>query len=287
MTIWPNLFLVGAPRAGTTTLYDFLKRTKGIYMSNKKEPHYFSQSIEPKFLFKPIRDEKKYLDLFKDVKDEKIVGEASTTYLWDPKAHLLIHEKSPDAKIIILLRDPVQRAYSNYLLRISSGKTYSFSDSIKQALEAKNDFYKGVIIKGGFYAEQIKRYLDEFGSDRIKIIIFEEFIKEPRRIVKEVLEFLEINEETPKEIKLTHNILTKPRNKIAAGLMQNIFIRNTAKILLPYQVSEIIVRKIFGKEITKPDMPKKDKEFLEKLYQDDIFKLQKIISRKIPWKWIK
>ena len=75
------------------------------------------------------------------------------------------------------------------------------------------------------------------------------------------------------------------RNKIAARLMQNKFITSVAKTLLPNQVSEIIVRKILGKSIIKPDILEKDKRFLEKMYQDDVLKLQKIISRKIPWKW--
>jgi len=287
MEIWPNLFIVGAPRAGSTSFYDFLKRTKGIFMSNLKEPHYFSQSIDPKFLISPIRDEKKYLNMFKNVKDEKIIGEASTTYLWDPKAPFLIHEKSPNAKIIVMLRDPVQRAYSNYLLRISAGKQYSFSEAIKVAMNFGEDFYKGVIIEGGWYSEQIKRYFDVFGREQVKIIIFEEFIKEPKRIVKEALEFLRIDSDPPDEIELTHNILTRPRNRIIATLMQTGIIRNTARKFIPNTISEIAVRRIFGKKITKPEMPQKEREFLEELYRNDVLELQKLISREIPWKWLK
>jgi len=102
MDRFPNFFIVGAPRAATTTLYDYLKRTEGIFMSPKKEPHYFSQSISTKQAPHAIRDKKKYLSLFKNVQNEKAVGEASASYLWDPLAPKLIHHHVPNAKIIIM-----------------------------------------------------------------------------------------------------------------------------------------------------------------------------------------
>jgi len=100
MEKWPNFLIVGAPRAGTTTLYDFLKRTDGIFMPSRKEPHYFS-SIESSYLYPPpIRNQKKYLALFKKVKGEKAIGESSTSYLWDPNSPKLIHGVIPNAKIM-------------------------------------------------------------------------------------------------------------------------------------------------------------------------------------------
>lgn len=75
MEKWPNFFIVGAPRCGTTSLYEYLKQTPGIYMSTVKEPHYFSQSIDPALLYRtPIRDKKKYLALFQKATNEKAIG---------------------------------------------------------------------------------------------------------------------------------------------------------------------------------------------------------------------
>jgi len=99
MEHWPNFFIVGAPRAGTTSLYEFLKRTKGVFMPSYKEPHYFSVTIDRSLINrKPIRDKKKYLQLFKKVNNEKAVGEASTSYLWDTEAPKLIYKKKPKLK---------------------------------------------------------------------------------------------------------------------------------------------------------------------------------------------
>jgi len=82
--IWPNLFIVGAQKAGTTSLYEYLKEIPGVFMSPIKEPHFFSHASIKNPWQTPINNEKDYLNLFKNVKDEKIIGEASPTYLSDP-----------------------------------------------------------------------------------------------------------------------------------------------------------------------------------------------------------
>jgi len=118
---WPNFFIVGVPRAATTSLDDLLKRSEGVFMPSHKEPHYFS-SIESSILYPPpIRDKKKYLALFKKAPEGALIGESSTSYSWDPTSAKSIHQIVPEAKIIISLRDPVERAYSHYLLRIGGG----------------------------------------------------------------------------------------------------------------------------------------------------------------------
>ena len=117
MKIKPNFFIIGAPRSGTTSLYEYLKQVPEIYLSPIKEPYYFCRILvtDDHFL-KPLRDETKYFQLFDNVKNEKIVGEGTTHYLADPEAARLIHEISPSAKILISLRDPVEREFSHFLM---------------------------------------------------------------------------------------------------------------------------------------------------------------------------
>jgi len=132
MEKWPNFFIVGPTRAGTTSLWNYLKQVSGVYMSPVKEPAHFNPNTNyTRFSTIPIRDKKKYLELFKDVKDETAIGEASPTYLADPQTPYLIHEVVPDARIIIILRDPVERAFSEYLLMYAIGVLKcSFSELI-------------------------------------------------------------------------------------------------------------------------------------------------------------
>jgi len=113
MDRWPNFFIVGTGKAGTTSLYEYLKQVPGIFMSPEKEPNYFSHVAIHKddphrFM---IRDKKKYLELFKNVKNEKIIGEATPTYFRDPNAAYLIHKVSPNAKILITLRNPIDNNF--------------------------------------------------------------------------------------------------------------------------------------------------------------------------------
>jgi len=137
MEQWPNLFIVGAPKAGTSSLYVYLAHIPGIFMSQVKEPNYFSRKTIPDHSrVKPIRDKSKYLGLFKKVKDEKIIGEASPSYLSDPEAPKLIHDIIPDAKIITSLRDPVERTLSFYLMHARSGLVKgSFHEELQKSLK--------------------------------------------------------------------------------------------------------------------------------------------------------
>ena len=214
---WPNFFIVGAPRAGTTSLYEYLKDIDGIYMSTIKQPNYFSVSVSDKILLqRPFRKKNEYLKLFQDVKDEVAIGEATPSYLWDPQSPKLIHQVIPDAKIIIILRDPIERAFSHYLLTVRFGQeTGTFSDAIKKALKAKPDF-SGAIIEAGFYGQQVTRYLECFEKKKIKIIIFEEFIKNIKSTMKEILEFLEVSVPITDSFKKIHNQYTVPTNKFTA-----------------------------------------------------------------------
>jgi len=116
---WPNFFIVGAQKAGTSSIYSLLRSIPGIYMSPLKEPNYFS----PNSPTRPSHDKKRYAGLFGGVTDEIAIGEASPSYLWDPDSPKLIHDAIPKARIIISLRDPVQRAYSQYLMRTRPQKS--------------------------------------------------------------------------------------------------------------------------------------------------------------------
>ncbi len=283
MEQWPNFFIVGAPRCGTTSLYEYLKHTKGVFMSPVKEPNHFAVSASNDiFLTKIVRKKSKYLSLFKNVKDEIAVGEASPSYLRDPKAPNLIHQFVPKARIIIMLRDPVDRLFSTYLHYVSMGKeNLPFSEAIKKALESK-EFFPEALIGASQYYEQVKRYLQIFDSKQVKIIIFEEFVKNVRTSLKEILEFLNIDSEPPDIIKNVYNPFTVPRGKLAAKLISNKIVREAGKNLLPRSIIPKL-KKVFDKNAPKPKISAEDRNFLEDFFCNDVNKLQKLLGRSLPW----
>jgi len=143
MDVWPNFFIVGAAKAGTTSLYSYLDATPGVYMSSVKEPAFFRTTKSSRQNITKIHDKSKYLKLFNGVTDEKAIGEASPSYLRDPETPKLIHDVVPDARIIILLRDPVQRAFSAYLMRDSKGlSNQTFHNLVTDCLEKKKKRHK-------------------------------------------------------------------------------------------------------------------------------------------------
>src|ERR687897_1614715 len=117
-------------------------------------------------------------------------------YLWDPDAPKLIHQTVPHARIIISLRDPIERAFAQYLQRMkySGSKTPFYDDLMQDYKSQEKVFGRSVLyVELGMYYEQVKRYFDIFGRQQVKVIIFEEFVQHPEQSVNEVLAFLGVN----------------------------------------------------------------------------------------------
>jgi len=289
MEKWPNFLIVGASKSGTTSLYEYLRNTEGIYMSPIKEPRYFHTHPTQYTARFGIREKSKYLKLFKGVTDEKAVGEASPSYLRDPKSAKLIHDLIPDARIVILLRDPIERALSQFLMEKTSGKEKrSFTEVIITSINLRK---KGIpefnkCLYPGLYTDQVRRFLDLFGTEQVKILIFEEFIKNPQENVKQILEFLGIVAKTPETIQKTFNPYGKPRGKISQYLLSNDTVWKLAVTLVPQNLRWKIKQNLLIKRDKKPLLLDKDRLVLEKFFREDVKNLQILLKRKIPWEWI-
>jgi len=287
MEKWPNLFIVGAPKAGTSSLYAYLKDIPEIYMSPIKEPHYFSRSTIPDDSpFKPIREKKKYLNLFKDRKNEKIVGEASPSYLIDPEAPKLIFQIVPQAFIIISLRDPVERVISEYFMfnRLGILKS-SFHDELKKSLNKNFDLDGPRLgLQRSLYYENVKRYLQIFGKKQVKILIFENFISNPKKTVEDILKFVHLETLLKNFSSEPYNQFAVPRGPLAQIIYQNRTIRKiTEKLLYPSQrkfLKEIFILK----KVPKPKIELEDRRILIDYFQEDVQKLKDLLKTELPWK---
>jgi len=285
---WPNFFIVGTQKAGTTTLYEYLNEIPEVYMSPIKEPRYFNSEI----LFSNIsviKDKSEYLNLFRNVKDHKAIGEASSGYLRDPMSAKLIHDAVPKAKIIILLRDPIERAFSAYLMHKSKGVTKkSFHEIISEGNKRKpgnsNEFR--VYLLHGLYNKQVKKYYDVFGPNRVKVWIFEEFVKNHELIVREVLDFLGIDSNIPKNIGKTYNEYGAPRGKISEKILGSKTVVRMVNKLVPQSFALNIRKNILLNVEKKPTMLEEDRKALESFFREDVKELEKFLQRKLPWSWV-
>lgn len=289
MERWPNLFIVGAPKAGTSSIYFYLAQIQEIFMSPIKEPNFFSvQSVPATSQLKPIRDKKKYLNLFKNAKKENYLGEASPSYLGDPLASKLIHKVSPNSKIIISLRDPVERTFSHYLMALRLGTfSKSFHDELEQAFKNneknKSRFLRVIIEERGLYYESVKRYLETFGPKQVEIIIFEEFISDPKKTLQKILQFLNLKSDI-KNLKMeVFNPFVIPRSKIGKFAYRNRTMRRVLEMTLSPPIRKKLKEKLIVKKASKPKMREEDRNTLINFFKEDVEKIQILLNKELPW----
>src|ERR687892_1682749 len=304
--IWPNFFIVGARKCGTTSLYFYLKKIPGVYMSPIKELFYFAPNAVQTDAFDVIRDKKEYLRVFNKANGHIAIGEATPGYLWDPDTPKLIHQAVPHARIIMILRDPIERAYSNYLMWSKyTAIRSSFYDELMRDYKSQEKLYgrSQLYVEFGMYYEQVKRYFDTFGMEQVKVIIFEEFVQHPAQTVNEVLAFLGV-EYTVTEIKEQHNPYSVPRTPLSRwifALFRWLRARNIRfyklLMLLPDSVLESLplptgkssgfAAKILFKRTQKPKMEPEAFKFLQEIYHGDVLRLESLLNRSLPWPSVK
>ncbi len=211
----PNFLIVGAAKAGTTSLYEYLRQHPQVFMPENKEPTYF---VEGRYGF---ADFDSYLDLFAEAKEAQAVGEASGAYLASVESPEWIRTSLGPVKIIILLRDPARRAFSLYTWMAREG--YENAPNFAEALrrepirladpqfrsQCPQFFDDYLYFSTGLYFEQVKRYLDAFGTERVRVYFFEEFIRNPLTVCRDVFRFLEIEEQFTPRIEV-HNAGASP-----------------------------------------------------------------------------
>lgn len=288
--VWPNFFIVGTMKGGTTSLYHYLRAVPTIYMSPNKEPNFFAaDEIRRSASRIVIRDKNKYLSLFANVTNEEAIGEASTNYLYSTMAPKRIYEILPESRILIILRDPIQRAFSHYLSNVKNKNLGVHKLSFLEAL--KRDYSsdkKGIgisilYIERGLYYQQVKRYLDLFGKKQVKVLIFEEYVSRIHENVQEVINFLDIDADPPTNIDETYNRFFIPRNPFSHSVMASRTLKKIAELLPESRLKTLSRKSLLSNSIPKPKISEETKEYLAAIFQDDVKKLESLLGRSLPW----
>lgn len=273
-----DFIVVGAQKAGTSWMYACLYEHPEI-CAPIKEIHYFSRE----------RNLKKGLDwyngIFSTCKEGQLKGEFSTTYLYDKETPEKIKKDFPDAKIIISLRNPVDRAYSQYRNEIKAGnipKDKTFGDAIREDES---------IVGQGMYYEQVKRYIDLFGKERVLVLILEESKENPQDFIKKIFEFLEVDPQfVPNMLQREVNIARTPRFVWIEKTMMHIaeFLRRAGLGKIVWFIKKGSIPDRIRKMNTKKDKRKMrdtTKEDLKKTFKQDTSVLSEIIEKDIVSIW--
>lgn len=289
----PNFIIAGAAKSGTTSLYYYLDQHPLITFPALKEPKYFSSinknfpqagpgdwSID-KYM---IKTRENYEKLYKDL-NNLYVGDASPDYLFYANTTTKeIKNFLGDIPIIIILRNPVDRAYSafNYLVR-DGRESHDFLTALSLEEERRDNNYDFMwsYIKAGLYSDQVQKFLDTFS--KVKIIILEEFKKDPNLILNEILLFLGIDQPFEFKTATQHNISGLPTNVIIQFLLSrknifSVFFREFVKSTIPRSFLESLSKKV----IKQQSLKSQDRLALMKLFKDDIAMLEQFIGFTIP-----
>ena len=293
----PNFFIVGAKKSGTTAMFEYLKQHPDVYMSDPKEPAYFGKDLN---IPDVVMSEAEYMKLFAGARNEKIIGEGSTWYLCSQKAAHDIHDFNPASKILIMLRNPVDMIHSLHSYLIWLG--WESIEDFEEALEAEGERRQGRRIPYPMYpvkpllyremvnySEQVQNYLDVFGREPIKFIIFDDFKKDALGAFRQTCEFLgidasfephieKINENRSVRNPQLHGILTRPNPKI----------KHMVRGLMPQKLRASLGEKLISmnsQTSSRAIMPPELRDQLTKEFTPDVERLSQLVERDLVALW--
>ena len=293
----PNFFIIGAQKAGTTSLYHYLKQHPQVYMSPVKEPFFFNHEIDPngKVLKErfggPGRPRKprfanldEYRALFEGVRDEKAIGEASVLYICVPGTAERIKRYAPEAKAIAILRNPADRAYSAFLynIRIGAEPVNDFGRALREEEDRirHNWAYVFRYRSRGLYYAQLKRYYEVFGSERVGTWLYEDLKDDPVGVSQSVFRFLGVDDAFVPDTSSRYNPASVPKGELARIIIR--FMNATLPVVRKILPSARKVRPLISGRILTDESPPIDPEIRRELiegYREDILKLQELIGR--------
>ncbi len=300
----PNFFLVGAPKCGTTSMYDYLRQHPQIFMSPRKEPFFFatdldSGSEQDGLIFE--RSEVEYRRLFAGARDEPVVGEASTCYLNSRVAAPAIRRFAPDARILIMLRDPVEMVQSHHAHSLVAGSENI--EDLAEALAAEPDRREGRLIPPGSwytksllyrevctFSPQVRRFLDAFPREQIHFVIFDDLRADPVGVVRGVYRFLGVDPEFRPTLEVANPHKTV-RSRALRSFLRSTFLHRWGKRLIPAAVLHALrplIQALYHLNWRVEPRRPVDPALLEQLRRDfapDIAELSRLIGRDLVTRW--
>lgn len=292
MANMPTFLIIGAARSGTTALYLNMKKHPEIFMSEKKEPNFFAYENELLDCAGPGADYinnsttrlADYQKLFEDVSDESAIGEASPLYLYSEKAALQIHHHSPDVKLIAILRNPIDQAFSHFLYaqRQMLEPLDDFMSALLAQKERKRERWQPLFQYSRFprYYEQLRRYYEVFSENQVKIYTYDEFEHSPRSVLSDIYSFIGVDQGFQSDLSFRPNLGGIPRNRFLQDLiMQPHLLTRLAGWLVPEEMKRRVRDAVSARNLVKPPFPEDAKIHLQKELHDEILKLQDLLKR--------
>jgi len=297
----PNFLIVGAAKCGTSSLHKYLDQHPDIFMSKVKEPRFISSQVSQFPLNGPgdhkveawyVKNYDDYVKLFEGAEQYPVVGESSADTLYFYKKTIpVIKQYLGDPKIIIMLRNPVKRAFSAYQHLVRDlREDLSFEDGLKEEPNRIANNWELIYHyrTASLYYDSVKAFIDNFSS--VKIILTEEQEKRPQQVLRDIFRYLDVDPNVDINTEIRYNMSGKPKSQ---WLHQFFFEGNVARkiaqpivrTLFSHETRMRIAQKIQEKNLTRLTINPETKKELQKYFTDDIEKLEKLLNRDLShWK---
>ncbi|MEM8642141.1 MAG: sulfotransferase [Cyanobacteria bacterium P01_G01_bin.54] len=294
----PTFLLLGAPKAGTTALYHALGQHPQVFMSTIKEPHFFAFANAQAALFKGPRDERgeltthsvtdpsAYKGLFQAAPTGMARGEASTMYLYYPQVPERIVQYCPDAKLVAILRNPIERGFSHFLHLRRDGREWltDFNQALAAEPERRTQgwspswHYWAV----GQYAEQLPRYWQQFPREQLRICLYEDWQQDPTAFLEDLAMFIGVDPDLVPELGDRHNTTQQVQKNVGIHdfLTQENPIKSVLRRLIPAQIRQPLAAKAYRANVTAPPQltPELRAQVLPQ-FREGILRTQDLIDR--------
>ena len=282
----PDFIVVGAAKAGTTALYWYLADHPQVFMSRVKETNYFAYGLDegghllygdPELHHFPIRTVDAYERSFEGAGDARAVGEASPIYLECPQSAGRIRETIPDARIICGLREPVDHAYSDYLMYLRSrGRRLDPAELTPSAAWARPNSHWMQISR---YHEALRRYFDVFPPERIFVFLFDDLKADQAGLVRDIYRFLGADDGFVPDFGTPHNVGGMPASMLLERVFTNDPLRRAVDPWIPKRAADWARRTRTRNLRRAPPLPNELAKELRERFRDDIGKTAELIGR--------
>ena len=286
----PTFLVIGAARSGTTALHGFLAQHPDVFMTRPKEPNFFAfEGEQPdfkgpgaEFVNNSITDPEAYQRLFDAASAERARGEASPLYLYSPQAPARIRRRVPDARLVAILRNPVEQAYSHYLYARKEmiEPLADFEQALAAAPEREAAHWQPLFQYADFarYGLQLRRYLDLFPRSQVRLYRYERFVRDPLGVVQDIFRFIGVAPEFVPDVSRRANEGGIPRHpRLQSLVMRPNVASRLAGAVLPHRTRRWLRDRISRANADRPEMPPGARARLVAALREDILALQEML----------
>jgi hypothetical protein len=266
----PNFLVIGAAKSGTSSLHHYLRAHPQVFTPKLKEINFFAYDGQNRDFQCWAKTLEEYESKFEGGRGATAVGEVTPLYFASPVAPGRIRSVIPDVKLVAILRDPVERAYSAYLMSLRSGR---ISADVRTAFGNKNAAY----IVRGRYAHYLQRYYELFSKEQIKILRFEDLRRNPSAVTADLYGFLGVDRGFEPQLEV-HNKGYVPRNRMLNRVFHSDFARRVLKPIMSDGIMKLARKVRSINEERPPELPADVRAELRVFYHDDIARLQELTA---------